>query len=418
MKKVMITILCVLVLSSCSSLFEPQSTVSVPKTTSSIPTATISSNTTSYPQSTYDFSNYGKQPYDYMSELEVTGDNGKWDIDCYVDEFGNDTTEKYIFTNATGTFTNSATNGSSLSVKLLCEKNTMDIKLLEYGRYPLSMVKDRPKIEMKINYNGQTKEFTGLQYNSSTRRIEITDTYNVRRLYQAFVENAKVKMLITITDYSTSTYLFEIDTAGFEYTYQQVFVPPKYTKSNQLNIDENGTLIECLDKTGKSIIIPDSVTSIGEKAFEGCIYLESIVIPNSVTSIGFGAFNDCTSLKNITIPDGVTAIDINTFAGCSSLEHINLPKSITIIDWCAFGGCSSLKNIVIPENVISIDGFAFCSCTSLETITIPDSVTSIDSSAFIDCPSLKSIYINKEKDSVSGSPWSSKNATVYWKGKF
>ena len=414
MKKSLIYVLIIgllLILSSCSSLFEPNNTASVPKTTSYTPISTY--------KSTYTSSSNGEQPYNYMSELEVTGDNGKWDIDCYVDDFGNDTSNKYIYTNTTGTFTNSATNGSNLSVKILCNKNTMSINLLEYGRYPLSLIEDYPKIEMKINYDGQTKEFTGLQYDSSTKRIVINDTYNVRRLYQAFVENPKVKMLITIKDYNTSTYLFEINTAGFEYTYQQAFVPPKYSKPNELNIDENGTLIECLDKAGKSITIPDNVTSIGTGAFKGCIYLETVIIPDSVTSIGALAFQDCRSLKNINIPNEITVIDINTFAGCSSLESITLPDKITTIEMCAFGGCSSLKHINIPDYVKTIEFSTFVECTSLESITIPESVMEIKTWAFLDCSSLKSIYIDKEKYSLDLSNADiPSTATVYWKGEY
>ena len=75
--------------------------------------------------------------------------------------------------------------------------------------------------------------------------------------------------------------------------------------------------------TIKRIKLPDTVTSIGSRAFENCTSLEIIEIPNSVTSIDSFAFNGCKSLKTITIPTTVTQMRSNTFAYCESLETIN-----------------------------------------------------------------------------------------------
>ena len=69
-----------------------------------------------------------------------------------------------------------------------------------------------------------------------------------------------------------------------------------------------------------SIVIPDSVTSIGEGAFSGCSSLTDIAIPDSVTSIGDSAFSNCRSLTSIVIPDSVTSINKYTFSGCSNLS--------------------------------------------------------------------------------------------------
>ena len=141
------------------------------------------------------------------------------------------------------------------------------------------------------------------------------------------------------------------------------------------------------------IVIPNSVTRIGERAFVGCIFLSSLVIPDSVTSIGDYAFEDCYSLTGIVIPDGVTSIGDYAFSSCRSLTNIVIPDSVTSIGDYAFEGCYSLKSLVIPDSVTSIGDHAFEDCYSLKSLVIPDGVTSIGNEAFWGCSSLTDIVI-------------------------
>ena len=119
------------------------------------------------------------------------------------------------------------------------------------------------------------------------------------------------------------------------------------------------------DRTITSITIPNSVTSIGDFAFEDCSSLTSITIPNSVTSIGDYAFYNCLSLTSIEIPNSVTSIGAYAFWGCSSLTSITIPNSVTSIGDCAFCGWSALTSITIPNSVTSIGDNAFEGCSSL-----------------------------------------------------
>ena len=185
-----------------------------------------------------------------------------------------------------------------------------------------------------------------------------------------------------------------------------------------------------------SVTIPDSVTSIGRYTFENCTSLTSVTIPNSVTSIGDYAFYNCTSLTSVTIPDSVTSIGSGAFSNCTSLTSIEvsgnnksyssadgvlfnkdktelitypagktdseyvIPNSVTSIGYSAFENCTSLTSVTIPNDVTSIGYGVFQGCTSLTSVTIPNSVTSIDSSAFSSCTSLIGITIPNSVTSI------------------
>jgi len=192
-----------------------------------------------------------------------------------------------------------------------------------------------------------------------------------------------------------------------------------------------------------SIIIPNSVTSIGDYAFYGCLSLNSVTIPNSVTnigayafaskSIGIGingtmqlssiaipdsvtnigekAFFGCTKLANVTIGNGVTSIEAGAFSGCSSFTSMTLPNSLKTLGYSSgFGGpsdngvfanCSNLISINIGNSVTTIGDSLFVGCSRLTSITIPSSVTVIGNSAFSGCSSLISINIPNSVTSIS-----------------
>ena len=150
------------------------------------------------------------------------------------------------------------------------------------------------------------------------------------------------------------------------------------------------TFLNCTGLT--SIIIPNSVTSIGRGAFEFS-GLTSLIIPNKVTSIGDDAFNGCTGLTSVTIPNKVTSIGNYAFRNCSGLTSVTIPNSVTGIGFRAFEGCSNLTSVTIPNSVTTIGNSAFLDCYGLTSVTIPNSVTSIGADAFSMCSGLTSISV-------------------------
>ena len=174
-----------------------------------------------------------------------------------------------------------------------------------------------------------------------------------------------------------------------------------------------------------SIDIPNSVTHIGWYAFYSCEGLTSIVIPNSVTEIGVGAFEWCTELtnivvesgnprydsrnncnaimetadntlivgcKNTTIPNSVIEIGGGAFSNCEGLTSIDIPNSVTYIGDAAFFSCVGLTRIVIPNSVTYIGEGAFCNCYGLTSIVIPNSEIEIGDDAFYNCLRLADVY--------------------------
>ena len=183
-----------------------------------------------------------------------------------------------------------------------------------------------------------------------------------------------------------------------------------------------------------SVTIPNSVTNIGDCAFDSCRGLLSfhveegnqqyksvngllltndgtilvfgvngdVVIPDSVTSIGDNAFNNYRGLTSVAIPDSVTSIGKDAFSWCVGLTSVTIPNSVTNIGSSAFSSCRGLTDIIIPSSVTSIGEGAFYGCSGLTSVTIPSSVTSIGNRAFFDCSGLTSVTMRGRAPSLGG----------------
>lgn len=166
--------------------------------------------------------------------------------------------------------------------------------------------------------------------------------------------------------------------------------PSFKSMDNILYNKEITTLLVC-PATKTEVIIPNSVTKIGEGAFFDCRNLSEIIIPNSVTYIEHDAFSGCHSLTSIIIPNSVTTIGLDAFIACTSLKSIEIPSSLTKIGLGTFYFCKSLKSIKLPNSITEIGSWAFENCQALNSIVIPHSVQKIGARAFAACSALKEI---------------------------
>src|ERR1035437_324130 len=207
-----------------------------------------------------------------------------------------------------------------------------------------------------------------------------------------------------------------------------------------------------------SVSLPESITNIGDAAFESSSYLTNLTIPSAIAHLGNGVFNECWSLTGISFPTNLMTIGDQAFQDCKSLSGLTLPATVTSIgtgaffksgltnmvvgatltnigDY-AFMGCAKLTNLVVngqnpaysssggvlfnkdktvlcqyaaapgsnsyllPNGVTNIWNYAFYSCTNLNIVHISDTVACIGSHAFNGCMLLTNINLGSNVSSI------------------
>jgi hypothetical protein len=163
-----------------------------------------------------------------------------------------------------------------------------------------------------------------------------------------------------------------------------------------------------------SIILPPSVTTVGDRAFQNCSKLTYVNLPATMEEIRQGCFSGCTSLSKIKLPGGITKIWNEAFQRCNGLTDFDFPATLREVGTNAFSGCQNLERIVFNGPLVKIwyDAFAWCTklkevefkgairnlngfsnCTSLEKVVLPEGLQTIEGSVFQRCTSLKEITI-------------------------
>lgn len=154
-----------------------------------------------------------------------------------------------------------------------------------------------------------------------------------------------------------------------------------------------------------AIEIPNSVNKIGMRAFKGCKSLKSIAIPGSVETIGYRAFYSCSALANVTLENGIRNIGEYAFANCSSLTKVVIPNSVRNMGSAVFENCANIESAKLSENLTTIPHSSFKGCYSLKTVSFSSSLTNIESKAFKDCKSLTTITLPKTINTLGTYAW-------------
>ena len=159
--------------------------------------------------------------------------------------------------------------------------------------------------------------------------------------YYAIEVNNEASKIVIVNDYVFYTYNDVNYLTGYVGKDTNLTLPENYNGEKYAIYKQAFYRCDSL----KSVVIPDSVTSIGDKAFWDCDLLTSMVIPDSVTSIGNYAFIGCNSLKSVVIGNGVTSIGLYAFSGCDTLKSVVITRSVTRIGSYAFEDCYLLTDV-------------------------------------------------------------------------
>lgn len=175
-----------------------------------------------------------------------------------------------------------------------------------------------------------------------------------------------------------------------------------------------------------SITIGNGVTYVGSRAFYGLVGLTSISFPSSVANIGGSVCCGDTALKSVTIA-GASSLGSSAFSGCAALEtadlsgcsnltvlptetfyncgkltSVSLPSAISTIDASAFSGCKGLTSLSFPSGLTTIGEYAFNEA-GITSLTLPSSITSIGNGAFMYCSSLKDVKVKANVTTLPAS---------------
>jgi hypothetical protein len=213
--------------------------------------------------------------------------------------------------------------------------------------------------------------------------------------------------------------------AAFDGTAWYASLSEEYATLGRVLVKYNG---------GAAASVPDGVICVSGFAFSS---VESVVLPDSVRTIADGAFEECGSLRAVTVPDGVTYIGKGAFFGCTSLADVSIPKTVSVIgaaaflgspwyasldeEYCTVGDGVLLKycggenavvpegvkyisdafaygavvSVVLPDSLISVGGGAFAYCTALRSVVLPGAVVEIGDCAFMGCESLTLVRLSR-----------------------
>ena len=152
------------------------------------------------------------------------------------------------------------------------------------------------------------------------------------------------------------------------------------------------TLLQAPGSLAGKYTIPNSVKTIDDAAFYNCWKMTAVTISNQVTAIGNEVFA-YSAIASVSIPESVTSIGEKAFYSCSSLRSVSIPKKVTTIGEYAFSECADLTSVTIPGSLTTLSAYAFSNCYKLSSVTIFHGVENIGQKAFMGAEEMTYLFI-------------------------
>ena len=151
------------------------------------------------------------------------------------------------------------------------------------------------------------------------------------------------------------------------------------------NVDSNG-----------EVIIPEGIQRIEKGTFQGNEKVKRIIMPNSITFIGSRAFADCPNLEEVVFSENLQVLGQNAFRNCTKLSSADIPSHVKTVYPGTFDGNTNLQSVTLNEDLEYLSAYAFSNCDNVNELNI-NGVTRVDYNAFIGRTGIKKITVDGQE---------------------
>ena len=153
----------------------------------------------------------------------------------------------------------------------------------------------------------------------------------------------------------------------------------------------------------RSVKLPSGLEELPSSFFQGCEVLRTVILPDTVTSIGSSAFKD-SGLARIDLPSGLTELGASCFYG-TCLQSILIPGGVETLPSYCFRNCTQLKQVSFEEGLTTIQHNAFNNCIRLEALVLPSTLKTLERNAFSKCEAFSGAYFRGPGINASSNYW-------------
>ena len=223
-----------------------------------------------------------------------------------------------------------------------------------------------------------------------------------------------IKLTGSVTEITVWNWKYLIDQYSESSGWDNLTALDLSSMGNLTTVKNDSGLVQNQQTKLQTLTLPDSVTQIGDSAFNNCKNLKLTELPGGVTQIGDFAFRGCTGITLTELPDGVTQIGNSAFSSCTGITLTELPGGLEQIKPSAFRGCTGITLTELPDGVEQIGDFAFYGCTGLDKIIMePTTAPTINNSTFENTSTGLTFYVPKGGTGYDSGGWENLNTVEY-----